>query len=217
MVLNDVWRTIGSEVGFYYEANFGDVPSSPGVYAWFYPLRVLSRSQEGLWQLVANVQSLLNYDAGDNGPPRAAAVFPFAWWSLSLAAGRTPKPLQLTEPFKRAWTEIIRSDETFTDFQRSLLKASIFMPPLYVGKADVLSVRCGQHLSGAQGANDFHTRFEGFARQLNLPLRTVRQLIFACVRTGSATEAGVNASFSPVHELVEGIMKSICAPPFGLR
>lgn len=217
MVLNDVWRTIGSDVGFFYEMNFDEVPSSPGVYAWFYPLRVLSRSPTALEKFVAEVQTLLNYDSGDEGPPVREAILPVAWWSWSLSAGRRPKPLQLTESLSRAWATITSNDEVFADFQQSLLKASIFMPPLYVGKADNLNTRCGQHLCGADGSNDFHRRFEDFARRLNLPLRSVDKLVFACVRTGSPAPEVANNSVSPVHELVEAVMKSICAPPYGMR
>lgn len=217
MVLNDVWRAIGAEVGFYYEANFDEVPSSPGVYAWFYPLRVISRSQEGLQQFVENVQAILNYDPGDKGPPKRELSITFTWWSLSMVASRAPKPFQFSEPFRRAWTEITGSDALFSDFQQSLLKASIFMPPLYVGKADNLNSRCGQHLSGVDGANDFHRRFEEYGRHLNLPVRNVRQLVFACVRTASADDNGMGSSSSPVHEFLESIMKSICAPSFGVR
>lgn len=217
MALNDVWRSIGDEVGFYYEANFEDVPAAPGVYAWFYPLRVLSRSPDALSQFVSEVQLLLNYDSGCNGRPSKEALLSLSWWNWSVSTGRTPKPLQLSEPLKGAWREITASDKLFLDFQQSLLKASILMPPLYVGKADNLNSRCRQHLRGGDGANDFHRRFEEFARVLNLPIRSVRQLVFSCVRTSGPVEDTPESATSPVHELVEGIMKSICAPPYGAR
>lgn len=215
MVLNDVWRSIGSDVGFFYEANFVDVPSAPGVYAWFYPLRVLSRSVDDLFQLVGSVQALLNYDAIAPGVQRHGEI-PFAWWTFVLACTRRPKALTLSEPIQRAWAQITATDESFAEFQQALLKASIFMPPLYVGKADNLNTRCVQHLVGVLGANDFHSRFEEFARGLALPIRSVRQLIFACVRTGTLNDAPQEGR-GPVHELIESIMKSICAPPYGLR
>lgn len=215
MVLNDIWRTIGDEVGFFYEANFDEVPSSPGIYAWFYPLRILSRSEDELARFVSNVQALLNYDAVDRAAPSREAELPMSWWSWSIVAGKKPKPFHLSAPFKQAWIQIANSDELFLDFQQSLLKASILMPPLYVGKADNLNIRCGQHLSDTSGANTFHNRYEHFARHLNLPLRSVRQLIFACVRTGNQSQQGPH-SVPQVHELIEGIMKSICAPPYGL-
>ena len=219
MVLNDVWRTIGKEVGFFYEGNFDDVPSVPGVYAWFYPLRLISRSPEALQKIVTDVQALLNYDSLAEGPPTRDTELILTWWSWLLRAGRIPKPLVLSETLNQAWADVTANDEDFTDFQRSLLKASIFMPPLYVGKADDLRARCGQHLTGAGDSNDFHRRFEHSARRLDLPLRYVHQLIFACVRTGS----GLNAEeedgrpSTRVHELVEAIMKGICAPPYGMR
>jgi len=216
-MLNDVWRKIGKEVGFFYEENFVDVPSSPGVYAWLYPLRVLSKSPEALLQFVSEVQTLLNYDSGTAGAPSHKAVLPAAWWSWSLAVNRAPKPFQLSDPLSRAWLEITANDKLFLEFQQSLLKASILMPPLYVGKADNLNTRCNQHLRGGRGSNDFHRRFEAFASDLNLPIRSVRHLIFACVRTGAPFEGETNPPLSPVHALVESIMKSICAPPYGQR
>jgi hypothetical protein len=217
VALNDVWRTIGTEVGFFYEANFDQIPSAPGVYAWFYPLRILSRSPGALQQLVGEAQALLNFDSSMNGVPRLEAEIPVAWWKWVIAAGRSPKEIELSEFLSRAWTEVYTSDELFGDFQKTLLKSSIFMPPLYVGKADNLNTRCGQHLRGADGANDFHRRYEGFAKHLNLRVRSVRDLIFACVRTGIAAEHDPTQEPSPVHELVECVMKGICAPPYGMR
>jgi hypothetical protein len=217
MVLNDVWRTIGDEVGFFYEKTFDDVPSSAGVYAWFYPLRIFSRTPEGLEQFVTEVQTLLNYDSESEGPSERTGLIPVVWWSWALAASRIPKPLQLSDSLRRAWGEICAREDLYSDFQKSLLKASVFMPPLYVGKADNLNTRCGQHLSGSDSANDFHRRFEDFARRLNLRVRNVRQLVFACVRTGATVDEAPGLPISPMHELVESIMKSICAPPYGMR
>src|SRR5262249_51125150 len=108
-----------------------------------------------------------------------------------------------------------KNDDTFVNFQQCLLKASIFMPPLYVGKADNLNTRCSQHISGV-GSNTFHARFEDFARRLELPLRTVRQLVFVCVRTRLAADEDVDPTSGQIHELIEAIMKSICGPPYGM-
>jgi hypothetical protein len=158
----------------------------------------------------------MNYDAGSEGPPYKDVFLSFAWWGWGLSATRRPKPFELSEPWVHAWQSVTSSESVFQEFQQSLLKASIFMPPLYVGKADNLNTRCGQHLAGVAGANDFHRRFEDFARKIELPIRSVRKLVFACVRTG-ASLGPLNDAPSPVHELVEGIMKSICAPPYGMR
>lgn len=217
MVLNDVWRNIGDEVGFYYEANFDDVPSTPGVYAWFYPLRLLSKSPEALGDLVYQVQGILNYDSDCKGEPSRQQLFPFSWCSWSISARRAPKSLVISEPLKRVWQEVATNDKLFSEFQQSLLKASIFMPPLYVGKADDLNTRCQQHLAGASDANTFHRRFVDFARNLKLPIVSVRQLVFACVRTGLPPDKEADQSVSPVHELLEAVMKSLCGPPYGLR
>jgi hypothetical protein len=219
MVLNDVWRTIGNDVSFFYEKNFDEVPALSGVYAWFYPLRILSRESQALEQFVLDTQKLLNYDSTTKGIPMKEGDLPVTWWSWSVTASRKPKPPNLSGSLNRAWTEIISSEEYFTNFQQTLLKASIFMPPLYVGKANNLNIRCGQHrLGNSNSSSDFHNRFQDFACGLNLRVRSVNDLIFACVRTGSPLlEEESSNQLSPVHELVEAVMNSICAPPYGKR
>jgi hypothetical protein len=217
VVLNDVWRTIGDEVGFFYDANFDDVPSLPGVYAWFYPLRLLSKSPDALTEFVAQVQAALNYDSECKGEPSKQQLFPLSWWGWSVSAKRMPKSFVISEPLKRAWIEIAASEKLFPEFQQCLLKASILMPPLYVGKADNLNTRCRQHLLSDADNNTFHRRFEEFARTLKLPICSVRQLVFACVRTGPPLDKENETMPSPVHELLEGVMKSLCCPPYGVR
>ena len=40
MALNDVWRNLDREIGVVYRGRFENVPHEPGVYAWFYPLKI---------------------------------------------------------------------------------------------------------------------------------------------------------------------------------
>lgn len=214
MVLNDVWRTIGREVGFYYEANFSEVPGGPGVYAWFYPLRLLSREPDALDILVQDAQTLLNYDSGGLDAQEGAGRIPFTWWSLDVNAKRVPKPFECSGSLKSSWEAVRSNDSNFETLQKALLKATIFMPPLYVGKADSLATRCQQHIQGS-GEGTFHGRFGDFAQKMKLSRRRVKELVFVCVRTGSsAVEAEVKPA---VHELIESVMKAVCGPPYGLR
>ena len=41
MSLNDIWRNVTAEIGFYTNDTFESVPSSPGIYAWlaYYHIR----------------------------------------------------------------------------------------------------------------------------------------------------------------------------------
>lgn len=214
MALNDVWRSIA--VGYFYEATFDKVPFTPGVYAWFYPLRVLSRQREALISTVTEVQKLLCYDAGVKGCPGGSSKVQLSWSSWELSARIEPDLFELTDKFITKWDQIIADDGLFSEFQKALLKASILMPPLYVGKANNLNIRCGQHQIGT-GKNDFHDRFQNFADQHSLSIRSVRKLIFGCVQTGPFVTQNENEFSSPVHELVEAIMKSVCSPPYGVR
>ena len=214
MALNDVWRSIA--VGYFYEANFDKVPAVPGVYAWFYPLRVLSRKKEDLVRTVTEVQKLLCYDAGLQGKPRGASSVQLSWSSWELSAQLEPQLFELTKTFSSKWNLIAESEVLFSEFQKSLLKASILMPPLYVGKANNLNIRCNQHQNGS-GNNDFHDRFQNFAEQNSLSIRSVKKLIFGCVQTDTSILESENEISSPVHELVEAIMKNVCSPPYGVR
>ena len=177
----------------------------------------LSKSPDALSDFVAQVQAALNYDAECKGEPSKQQLLPLAWWSWSVSARRTPKSFVISEPLRRAWLEITSSETLFPEFQQCLLKASILMPPLYVGKADNLNTRCRQHLQIDSDDNTFHRRFEDFARSLKLPISSVRQLVFACVRTGPPHDKENDITLSPVHELLEGVMKSLCGPPYGMR
>lgn len=215
-MLNDVWLSISQEVGFYYEATFDHVPVSAGVYAWFYPLRLLSREPKALHKFAQDVQTLYNYEPSLEGPPSPEADVFLAWSRWRLAASRMPKPLQLSATLEKTWGEVAANDLRFLDFQQALLKSSVLMPPLYVGKADNLNLRCAQHLRG-QAGNDFHRRFEAVARRCDLQIRAVRELIFACIRTGPATDQNDTDVAAPVHELLESLLKSTCAPPYGMR
>lgn len=217
MAIDDVWRRIGTEVGFYYDLTFDSIPMVPGVYAWFYPLRVLSKDPNDLEKLVMQVQSLINYDSQGCGQGLKETEIPAGWVNWRLGARRVPRLFKLSPPFRNVWTEIAANEDLFLDFQQSLLKASVFMPPLYVGKADNLRARCRQHRDGSDQVNGFHRRFEEFARSEDLPIREVNRLIFACVKTTSVLGQEQNESISRVNEIVEAVMKSICAPPYGIK
>jgi len=88
------------------------------------------------------------------------------------------------------------------------------MPPLYVGKTRSLNVRCQQHLVGT-GNNDFHSRYQAFALQMNLRAPEVNDLLFACVRTGSDSLAYEEED--PIEGIVEEILKRACRPRYSVK
>ena len=66
MRLNDVWLNVNKEIGFYTKETFERIPDGPGVYAWFYPLRITT---EDPYQFIREVNLILNYDSNVNGKP----------------------------------------------------------------------------------------------------------------------------------------------------
>src|SRR6266704_704361 len=100
-------------------------------------------------------------------------------------------------------------------FQQALMEASIFMPPLYLGKTDNLRVRYGQHVQGmGPEANVFHTRFTSFTQSLGLTL-AVSDLLFVCVQTDRDTDRTLRDA--NLTELLEHVLMRVCKPPFSMR
>ena len=58
--LSDVWRDISKYIKIYNSKDFENVPESPGVYAWFYPLTIASDNIEDLG---IELSAILNYDS----------------------------------------------------------------------------------------------------------------------------------------------------------
>jgi hypothetical protein len=214
MALNDVWRTIGENVGFYYESTFEDVPTKPGIYAWFYPLRLVSRTEDALQKLVTQVQLLQSYDSKTREPEVVGLESSApAWWQWSITASRRGKPLQLSEINESIWKRIASDETAFTEFQRALLKSSILMPPLYVGKANDLCLRCETHRKASGDRNCFNRRFTEFAKKEKFDIDSVSKLIFVCV----STELIADEQETEAHPLLEELLKAMCAPPYGWR
>jgi hypothetical protein len=58
--LSDVWRDISKYIKIYNSKDFENVPESPGVYAWFYPLTIATDNIEDLG---IELSAILNYDS----------------------------------------------------------------------------------------------------------------------------------------------------------
>lgn len=212
MALSDVWRDPGRQINVYTGTRFERVPAVPGVYAWFYPLRL---THFELRPLIEEVQKVLFFDAATNDFAERNTELSFVWRRIKLGIKELPEPWA---PFGgylgEAWEKVTADDAAFSAFRQALMKASIFLPPLYVGTASNLYVRCWQHINGARG-NTFHDRYETFAAQQNLTAPLVRDLLFACIPIDA--EALEIVSGGTTAELVEGVLKVLSRPPFGLR
>jgi hypothetical protein len=212
MPIADVWRDIGREIEVYTGTRLQRVPAVEGVYAWFYPLLLTTYD---LASLVKEVHQVMFFDPAVQGLPNRTVQMPFYWRNLDVSVREQPKHWGGFGGGKaQAWANICDNPDAFDSFRRSLLKASILLPPLYVGKATNLYVRCTQHVNGGDG-NTFHNRYERFAARANLTAKQVRQLVFACIRTDTLPVA--EGPQGVVAELLEDILKTLSRPSFGLK
>lgn len=165
MRLNDIWRKVNKEIGFYTKETFDKVPTVPGVYAWFYPLRITTKDPHAF---IREVNTVLNYDASTEGKPIAVLnedkAIKFAWKTIDLNLELNFKKPNL-DNFISIWNEALKSEKTFHHLKRVVMKSSIIMPPLYVGKTTNLYVRCAQHINGNDRGKNFHSRYVEFVNK----------------------------------------------------
>ena len=205
MALNDVWKTLHQDFGVYYKGRFDLVPATPGVYAWFYPLRVTSRDYK---EFISQVNTVHDFDAYCDDLTEKEGVAPLAWREIQWCFAIRAKPPQLRRSLEELWSTIVKDEDAFNRIRRILLRASLLMPPLYVGKTNNLHIRCGQHQGGV--GSSFRSRYRTFARENRLPWAEVSDLLFTCIRTEELSQ-----EFRDSEALVEALLKQICKPPYG--
>ena len=169
--IDDVWRLIGQNrtVGFYTRDTFSAVPASTaGIYAWFYPLKVRFPSFS---EFLEELFLVYDYDSKLRDSQEG-------WYPVRLGSRNYEIGMRLTSFFRDhahwdgEWNRVIRHPETSRAFQEALLKASILMPPLYVGKTDDLARRSREHLNRRTDQTGFHERYTRRIAKLNEEIRS---------------------------------------------
>lgn len=206
--LEELWVKLTTpQIGFYTLRRAGQIPVSPGVYAWFLPLW-LRRSPE---QLLANTRQILTYDSQSGGPGKwEAHDAGFRWDPLHVEVSRqTVVPGSAVQ--EQIWRELMGvPPEVDKRFRLALMASSIFAKPLYVGLSNNLRRRHGEH---ATVGSTFRERFEGYMRSVRLE-QTVQDLLFVCIplaRPGGGEDEYTDGQIRSL----EYILKIICQPAFG--
>lgn len=208
-MLDDIWKTLRSDkLGFYTFADRAHVPSSPGVYAWFLPLR----KQGEIKHLIEKVTKLLSFDASTGEIANwKTSKAGFNWEPMSLSLEKNPNHIAERLLKKLAGKKSIEefpADE-ITCIKETLMAASIFSRPLYVGLASDLKDRYGDH---TEGQSTFRQRFEAYTNACSIDL-DVHNLIYACVSlTGKEQKELLNKK--EALSVIEEILKAICQPVF---
>jgi len=206
----DLWDGISRRVRFFTKENADQIPDAPGIYAWFLPLW---RLQDECELFVRGIQDIFFYDAsGPENQPLATAEASFHWERASVSVARGPKTGVTTE-LNSAWQAAMSDPTKRTAVETAVMEASIFMPPLYVGKADNLLARYQGHIRPSPG-NSFNARFTAFAKERQLRLR-VTDLLFGCIEARPADrDLWRNEQ---LNWLIEQLLIRLCRPPFSIR
>ncbi|SMN00673.1 hypothetical protein SPONL_1508 [uncultured Candidatus Thioglobus sp.] len=215
MSVDDVWRRIDNHMGVFVKGNYDQVPDGKGVYAWFYPLRVTTKKLD---DVIEEFSKVAHYDAISKSIPKSSSVVEFNWSNSRISIKHSIKLKTIAKKVYEAWNLYKENDELFLELRKSIMSASLLMPPLYVGKTKSLRTRCMQHVKGEEGDNsNFHSRYESFAKKHNFSAKEVAELIFVCIRTDyekyDMEEDGGNMN---PHSVVEAILKAAARPPYGI-
>lgn len=210
MPIDDVWRDYERRLEVFWFDTFENIPISPGVYAWFYPLRVNSLD---MTRVLAEFRSVHLFDARGAGKPRVSGSGRLGWnhvnWSLEL----DNPSLSVSKALEDSWEKIVSDPDSveFEYLRTALLAASLLTSPLYIGKAQNLRRRCATHL---HGGSDFARRFEKHAEELGLHSKRVQDLVLVTVRTNLPRNETSIQTFE--EDLIETILNAVARPPYGV-
>ena len=200
----------GSRLAFYTSESREAIPERSGCYAWILPLWIY---RNDLCRLLDVVGKLLSYEPS----PEANLVAPFAWQNVFLTV-HPESASRPTEAKTDVWDRLIADPAGRQALQRTLLEASLFLPPLYVGVTDNLKRRYLEHTGRVNPQkNAFNKRLSTYADVLGLKV-SVHDLVFVSITT--PTNAGSlpeTVSERQYNELVEQVLMQICRPPFSER
>jgi len=213
MNLPDIWRDIGSRIGFYTKETADQIPESPGIYAWFLPLWMFSDNLDHFYAIAK--RTLLHDPLREDGKPIRETSVPFAWDTITVTLKRGVAR-GISDDLRQRWDCMLEDPELRGTFALALMESSLLLPPLYVGKTDDLSVRYQQHTGSAGGPTGFFQRFRRFVEtQGGGPSLGVHDLLFVCIQTDSAQnrrlrDRGLNV-------LLEQLIMRLAGPPFSVK
>jgi hypothetical protein len=209
----DVFRSLtasDSRLGFYTKGTRDRIPEIPGCYAWFVPLWIY---REDFDELTRIVDYLIDYEQ----EPVKEVQVPFTWESVTLRVRRSTKSTS-RERSRATWAQVLGNPAARDALQQTLMEASLFMPPLYVGRTNNLKQRYLQHTKASEPQkNVFFSRFQECVERLRLKI-SVGDLIFACIETPSAMRDLLGDSDeSDSNQLIEHLLMQFCRPPFSIK
>lgn len=217
----NILSTLSQRFKVYTYPDRHEIPSSSGTYAWFFPLYAFDDFNEAQ-QLADLYRHVFALDSSFSGEYQLAEKeytkgrHTRSWQTVSLKADVTISPTTtLPSNCQRIWEKVQACPESKKVFDQSLMAASLFTPPLYIGKTNDLETRYYQHLSDS----GFKKRFEQFCRNYKLPL-SISDLIFCSLSLDVESEKLMSDKIVDDSEgrdmnyLLEQILMKSARPPF---
>ena len=154
------------------------------------------------------ISNILHYESS----PQVALQIPFKWDSIDLRAERDTDA-RATEAKAATWQTLLQDTHARRALQQTLLEASLFLPPLYVGMTSNLRRRYIEHTHPvASEQNVFHSRLLQCLQSFALKL-SPDDLLFVSLRTPSVLSYANGAvSGREFNALVEQILIQTCRP-----
>jgi hypothetical protein len=218
MSLNDELLSLDKKLKYYTLETFKDVPIEPGIYAWFYPLRIID---DNLNQLVEEINFIFNFNHDSESEDTAKTETEMGWRKYTVETKFTE--ISKNHSLFSSWNSFIEEYtsqqeylddcEKFNDLKRIIFVSSIFLPPLYIGKTNNLNRRCREHVDGIGSDNVFHRRYNEYAsKHLQVKCKYVGQLIFGCISTKVFDNLPENNE-----QLIEQILMNLIKPIFSIK
>ena len=210
------WNDVSENIGFYTKETSFNIPESPGIYAWFIPLWLYN---DDVYELIKFVKDAMLYDSDIKqrnkpfqGSSERESKIDFNWDYIDIKLKKNHK-LRSKGDIDR-WATSDNNKEEYASISESLMKASIFAKPIYIGRADSLSSRYSQHVSGTVEKNVFNTRFKEFTQESNVKLN-VDDLLFACIPISQKSNAVLKDR--DLTTVLESILMNLVHPSFSCK
>jgi len=209
--LNDIWKNIN--IGFYTFKERDRIPTKPGTYAWYCPLDIRSPKFE---DFIKTYKTIFEYDSKEKTKKMERKTeIRFPWkilkQSMQLSLLDLPEKTPLSgKTVKELWNLINADENSLKKFRFALLKSSILLPPLYVGKTKNLSKRYKEHYESEIDSekNNFKSRFMNhiLGNDINIAFE---DLIFFAIPMETLPEHS--------EELLEEIIKLLSQPVYSIK
>ena len=209
--LDDIWRNVSGHIEFYTYQTHTRIPEQAGIYGWLLPFRISNDMPE---KSIKDIHKIMLYDSVSKGPPSTSADANLTWQKILVSLSVTDRSEEYINFSDARWKNIQGDEETFSTFKKSMMIASLFSQPLYVGLTNDLSTRYLQHVHGTYQGNSFHERFTKHMKDIGLSIKLSDLLFVALPIEIAEAKKALNRDQIIV---IEAILKRVCRPIFGER